>query len=78
MARERKIRAVLDTNVLIGLAGRPLLILARINKFQTLVSDVVYIRQSAWRHRRCRDILDVCERSRWQQPLFNPPIVKSA
>jgi predicted nucleic acid-binding protein len=39
--RERKIRAVLDTNVLLGLPVRPLLIMARKNKFQIVWSDFI-------------------------------------
>lgn len=41
MGRQEKIRAVLDTNVLLGLAARPLLILARQNVFQIVWSDFI-------------------------------------
>ncbi|HFQ93337.1 MAG TPA: PIN domain-containing protein [Anaerolineae bacterium] len=41
VGRQEKIRAVLDTNVLLGLAARPLLILARQNVFQIVWSDFI-------------------------------------
>ncbi len=41
MGRQGKIRAVLDTNVLLSLAARPLLILARQNAFQIVWSDFI-------------------------------------